>query len=223
MPQLSRSVLHGGRVRPSTPRPAVAAATTFLLAGLLVGLLTGCSGDGHERAGTPSPPGPTASTATGTEPTVAQVRTVTHQGAVAGRIGKGDRKHAVKRVAGVVDRWLAAAYVDGDYPRGARSFDDSAWPGFTDGATRTAKQDKDLMSNADLGDRIDGLEVKKRRITVDVLAVGRTARAATARVRLAFRTEGDLERKVTVTGRVFLTKKNGKWKIFGYDVAKARV
>ena len=68
--------------------------------------------------------------------------------------------------------------------------------------------------------------MKKREITVDVLAVGRTARAATARVRLAFATEGvdgGFERKVTVTGRVFLTKKDGKWKVFGYDVAKARV
>ena len=118
----------------------------------------------------------------------------------------------MRRVADVVDEWLEAAYVAGDYPRDASSYDETSWPGFTQGAARTAAADKDLMSNADIADRIDALTVKRRQITVDVLAVGRTARAATARVRLAFATEGvdgGLQRKVTVTGRVFLTKKNG--------------
>jgi hypothetical protein len=204
-------------MRPLTPRLAAATAMVVLIGGLL----PGCTGDGEQAA--PPTETPSSSTTTERAPTVPEVRTVSRKGSVAGRIGKGDRKDVVKRVARVVDKWLAAAYVEGDYPRGPGSFDESAWPGFTDGATRTAKADKDLMSNADLADRIDGLVVKKREITVDLLAVGRTARAATGRVKLAFRTEGDLERKVTVTGRVFLTKKNGKWKVFGYDVAKARV
>ena len=200
--------------------------TPLLAAGALVAaLVSGCTSDGGEEnapASTSSPSATTGST-TGTDETAPAIRTVARKGSVTGRIGKGDRKDVVKRVARVVDKWLAAAYVDGDYPRGAGSFDEKTWPGFTDGAARTAKADKDLMSNADIADRIAGLVVKKREITVDVLAVDRTARAATARLKLAFRTAGDLERKVSVTGRVFLTKKNGKWKVFGYDVAKARV
>ena len=78
-----------------------------------------------------------------------------------------------------------------------------------------------FVRGGDIADRIDGLTVKKREITVDVLAVGRTARAATARVKLAFATtgvDGGNHWKVTVTGRVFLTKKDGKWKVFSYVI-----
>ena len=47
------------------------------------------------------------------------------------------------------------------------------------------------MTNADLGDRIDGVTATRRAITVDLLAVAGTARAATARVHLTFTTSGD--------------------------------
>ena len=91
----------------------------------------------------------------------------------------------------------------------------------TRSATRTARGDRDLMTNADLGKRIEGVTVKRRIVTVDLLAVGGRARAATARVHLAFTTEG-VRHRVRVTGRLFLTQKNGRWRIFGYDVAKGR-
>jgi hypothetical protein len=43
-------------------------------------------------------------------------------------------------------------------------------------------------------------------------------------VRLRFRTTGDLTRKVTVTGRLFLTEDSRhRWRIFGFDVAKGSV
>ena len=207
-------------MRRQTPRPAALAA-----AALACCLVAGCTAEGGEEE--PSSGGTSTPSATATpEPEAApEVETAARNGNVTGKLGKGDRKDVVDRVASIVDEWLEAAYVGGDYPRDAASYDETSWPGFTQGAARTAANDKDLMSNADIADRIDGLTVKKREITVDVLAVGRTARAATARVRLAFRTEGvdgGVERKVTVTGRVFLTKKDGKWKVFGYDVAKAR-
>ena len=206
-------------MRRQTPRPAALAGAVLACC-----LVAGCTSDGGEE---PSSGETSTPSATGTpEPEAPpQVLTAARNGNVTGKIGKGDRKDVVARVADVVDEWLEAAYVGGDYPREASSYDEASWPGFTQGAAQTAAADKDLMSNADIADKIDGLTVKKREITVDVLAVGRTARAATARVRLAFRTEGvdgGFERKVTVTGRVFLTKKDGKWKVFGYDVAKAR-
>ena len=220
MPGPGGPVLHGWAMRRQTHRPAA-------LAGALLAccLVAGCTADGGEE---PSSGGSSTPSATGaTEPAPApEVVTAAKNGKVTGRLGKGDRKDVVDRVADVVDEWLEAAYVGGDYPRDASSYDQTSWPGFTQGAAQTAAVDKDLMSNADIADRIDGLRVRKREITVDVLAVGRTARAATARVKLAFATEradrGN-EWKVTVTGRVFLTKKDGKWKVFGYDVAKARV
>jgi hypothetical protein len=210
-------------MRRPTPRPASGRAA---LAGAVVAccLVAGCTGDGVEEPSCVGSSTPSASDATEPAETPAVV-TAARNGKVTGKIGKSDRKDVVDRVARVVDEWLEAAYVGGDYPRDPSAYDESAWPGFTQGAAQTAVADKDLMSNADIADRIDALTVRRREITVDVLAVGRTARAATARVKLAFRTEGvdgGFERKVTVTGRVFLTKKDGSWKVFGYDVAKAR-
>ncbi len=206
-------------MRRQTPRPAALAAA--VLACCLVAGCTADEGEAPLSGGTSTP----SATATPEPEAAPEVETAARNGNVTGKLGKGDREDVVDRVASVVDEWLEAAYVGGDYPRDASSYDETSWPGFTQGAARTATNDKDLMSNADIADRIGGLTVKKREITVDVLAVGRTARAATARVRLAFRTEGvdgGFERRVTVTGRVFLTKKDGTWKVFGYDVAKAR-
>ena len=207
-----------------TTRPVALAA-----AALAACLLTACTGDagGSSPIAVSSPSTSATSPAPEAAPEAApEVLLIARNGQVTGRIGRGDRRDVVRRVARVVDGWLEAAYVAGEYPRSAATFDDSAWPGFTDGAARTARADKDLMSNADIADRISGLTVKRRQVIVDVLAVDRTARAATARVRLAFRTQGvdgGFERVVSVTGRVFLTKRNGAWKVFGYDVAKARV
>jgi hypothetical protein len=43
----------------------------------------------------------------------------------------------------------------------------------------------------------------------------------TARIKLGFTTTGHKKRKVTVTGRLFLTRNpRGHWRIFGYDVSK---
>ena len=43
----------------------------------------------------------------------------------------------------------------------------------------------------------------------------------TARVLLRFETSGQAQKKVTVTGRLFLTRSSGgAWQVFGFDVAK---
>ncbi len=203
---------------PRLTRPTAAVALALTLAVGAVG--AGCSADpaddGSRSATAPTSSSPSEPPAA---PAAPAVRTRTRTGSVTGRIPKAQRTVVVHRVSGVVDEWLEAAYVGGTYPR--TTFKQS-WPGFTTGATRTARGDRDLMSNADLGDRIDGVTVTKREITVDLLAVAGTARAATARVHLRFKTSGT-QRKVTVTGRLFLTRKNARWRVFGYDVAKARV
>jgi hypothetical protein len=203
-------------------RPTAALVPALALALALAGG-SGCRADPAEddapAATAPGSASPSESAAPPAGPAAdPAVRTRTRTGSVTGRIPKAQRKVVVHRVSGVVDEWLEAAYVGGTYPR--TTFRRS-WPGFTTGATRTARGDRDLMSNADLGDRIDGVTVKRREITVDLLAVAGTARAATARVHLTFTTSGTA-RKVTVTGRLFLTRKAGRWRVFGYDVAKAR-
>jgi len=60
-----------------------------------------------------------------------------------------------------------------------------------------------------------GLKVK-----VDLLAVNQRAVAATAHVRLGFRTTGRFEKRVRVQGELRLTKREGTWKIFAYDLSK---
>ena len=199
--------------------PLVAPLPTLVLALVLALGVTGCTAgstdDRRPRAEPSAAPSTTGAEEPAAEPAV---RTRTRTGSVTGRIPKAQRKLVVKRVSRVVDRWLQAAYVGGEYPRS--SFGRS-YRGFTQDATRRARGDKELMTNVDIGDRIDGVTVRRREIVVDVLAVRGTAHAATARVLLAFRTSG-LERRVRVSGRLFLTKKAGRWRVFGYDVAKAR-
>ncbi len=55
---------------------------------------------------------------------------------------------------------------------------------------------------------------------VDLLAVNKHAVASTAHVELAFRTAGKVSKRVRVQGRLLLTKKDGRWKIFAYDLSK---
>ena len=126
----------------------------------------------------------------------------------------------MSNVTRVVDGWLDAAYVGGDYPR--ETFTD-AFPRFTKGAVDEAGRDVMLMTNADLGQRIDGVVPKIRRLTVDLLAVRGVAQAATARVRLVFVTQGGVERRVTVAGRLRLVRQTRVWRVFGYDITKADV
>lgn len=145
------------------------------------------------------------------------VATATTVGQVVGHVGRAKQKAAVAEIGKVVDGWWDAAYVGGDYPRSDFS---GAFPGFTPGAARQAAKDERLMSNADIGSRIDAVTALQRRVDVDLLGVKGAPEGATARVRLVFRTQGELAKKVTVTGRLRLTPTSDGWQVFGYDVAK---
>ncbi|HEU5038992.1 MAG TPA: hypothetical protein VFT70_18435 [Nocardioides sp.] len=148
------------------------------------------------------------------------VETQVSYGTVTGKLSEEARQRLADRVREVVDGWLDAAYVGGDYPR--RDFSD-AWPGFTVGAQEEAHADRALMSNEDIGDRIDGVAPHKRLVRLDVLAVEQHPVGVTAHVFLGFGTTGDLEKEVRVKGRLFLTPTDGGWKVFGYDMTKGGV
>ncbi|GAA4370448.1 hypothetical protein GCM10023146_18640 [Nocardioides caricicola] len=141
-------------------------------------------------------------------------------GKLTGRLPKPERAKVVAAVGAVVDGWTQAAYVGGAYPR--RDFAD-AWPGFTAGARALAKRDRALMSNQDIGHRIDGVELRRSRVVLDVLSVKQRAQAVTARVLVGFRTTGQVERAVRVQGRLYLTHGDGGWQVFGYDMTKGAV
>ena len=116
-----------------------------------------------------------------------------------------------------MDRWWDAAYLGGTYPRS--SFP-SAFPGFTKGAEARARSDKALLTNQTGGRRIDSVEARHRSVSLDILATGKQARSVTAHVVLRFDTAGDKTGTTVVRGRLFLVRKRGAWRIFGYDVSK---
>jgi hypothetical protein len=156
----------------------------------------------------------------GAQPVASQVRL----GKVAGTIKKKNRKAfmdhrktMLKQVGDAVDTWIDGGFVGVDYPR--ESFG-SAFSAFTKQAKRDAGRQKSLMTNWDLRRDIDGVDVKKRRVTVDVMAPRGRPAGATARVDLVFTTTGATETRMAVRGRLFLTPHDGAWRIFGFDVSK---
>ncbi len=148
---------------------------------------------------------------------VASSTTVT-VGVVRGKIGRGDRRRAVRKIGRVVDRWLNAGYLDGTYPRG--QFGERGLRGFTVAARARGRADRDVLTNARLGQKIAGVVPKRRRVWIDLLAVRGRVMGATARVRLKYRTLGTPRRTVEIGGRVFLRPGPSGWRIFGYDVTR---
>ncbi len=189
-----------------------------LLRGLVLALCvalgaSACSGDGGSPsgAGSSAPPLPTE------EPDTFQIKTVTTWGAVAGDLPREQRRRTQAAVTRLVQGWFNAAYVGGDWPRSSFR---NAFPGFTPRARDEARRDQLLMTNKALGPKVTDVVPTASRIRLDVLAVRKRAVGATARFVLGFRTKGDRVQKVTVTGRLLLSRKPAGWRIFGFDVAK---
>jgi len=194
------------------PRPA-SRRTSTAAALLALALAAGaCSGDdGGDKAAVP----PTTETTAQPAPEVeVQSRVVT----VAGKLPTRKRRVVARDVGSVVDLWFEAAYLGGDYPR--TQFGDS-WPGFTGGAQKLARQRKRLTSNYLLGDTIDGVTPVRKVVRVDVFSPDKRPAGATARFRLVYDTTGDSARRVKVNGRLVLTRANGRWKVFGFDIARS--
>lgn len=181
------------------------------LAPLLLALaLSGCTGAGEPGA---APQEAYASEEAGAE----AVTTAARLGTVTGRLEPERRERVVARVTSLVDDWMDAAFVEGDYPRAEFA---GAFTSFTRGARQAAVRDAALMTNADLGERIDGVEVVSRRVIVDVLAARGRPAAITARFGLAFDTSGEVSRRVDVRGRLLLRPGEDGWTVFGYRVSK---
>jgi hypothetical protein len=204
---------HPPRTRPAARRRTAAAALLTVL-GLAV---AGCSGGSDS-----SSPAASATSAPSGRPQVATKVTI---GTVAGTVRRPFRKtfaqhrsHLSKQVGAAVDSWLDGGFVGVGYPRD--SFP-AAFSSFSASAQHDARRQQRLMTNWKLRHDINGVTVKHRTVTLDVLAPRGRPAGVTARVHLAFTTSGDMKKKVTVTGRLFLNQgPKGDWRIFGYDVAK---
>ena len=77
------------------------------------------------------------------------------------------------------------------------------------------------MSNDRIGGRIDGVQAAVKTVELDVLSPKRRPAAATARVRLVFRTSGERAQRVAIRGRLLLTRVKGRWRVFGFDMTRA--
>ncbi len=197
-----RSVL---RPRPGT---RLLAPTLVLLVGLVA---SGCS-DGDSK-----------STDTGpelTEPSAAptlEVEPVTELGRVTGTLPRKDARVVEERVSAIAVRWLTDAYVGGRYPR--ETFDNS-FADFSRGARAAARHDLRVMTNADIGPGVGEVTPTKMDVKVDLLAVGKRAVGSTAHVFTTFRTDGRKKSRYRVSGRLLLTKDDGRWTVFAYHVSK---
>ena len=115
------------------------------------------------------------------------------------RFGIGSHSLHVLTIAGV-DR----------HPLGHREFSSYI--------TKAVATNPDAIMMVNFG--IDSVTARKRTVTLDILATDRQARAVTAQFVLRFDTTGQKTGATTVRGRLFLTRKRGAWRVFGYDVAK---
>ncbi|WP_067437164.1 hypothetical protein [Nocardioides jensenii] len=188
--------------------------TTGAAVALVLVLFAGaCSGDDDDG----DDPGAGASKSSQTAPPDQDAQLVARRGKVTGKVAPKRARSAVGSVGRTVDRWFEAAWVGGRFPRRSMK---GAWPGFTRDLMRRARTDKVLTTNARLAPRIEGVHVVRRVVKVDLLGAARRPVGATARFRLVFDTEGDVTRRVVVTGRLTMSPVKGTWRIFAYDVAR---
>jgi len=181
----------------------------------------GCSSSASESSHPQAAPTSTATGGGGERP----VASTLVLGRVAGNVHrpnkrrfKKHRKAVLKGVGKAVDSWIDGGFVEVSYPHGSFK---SAFAAFTKPAERDARRQPNLMTNRGLRKKIDGVEVKKRRVAVDVFAPNGRPAGATARVALVFRTTGHTKKRVALHARLFLTRGgHGHWRIFGYDVAR---
>jgi len=195
-----------------SPTPMVLSALT--LAAVLN--TAGCFGgdDAEPASPTTSPSAPSTSGPPADDERPGSVEL----GTVSGHLTPAESKKAVSEIGDVVLGWFDDAYLAGDYPR--EDFG-NAFGVFTADAASQARSDAALTSNAPVGAQIDTVTTDGRRVRLDLLAAGHQVVGATARIELRFTTAGAFAKTVTVKGKLFLTPgKEGRWRIFGYDIAR---
>ncbi len=193
------------RIRKGAAKRTVLALTTLAM----VVTLAACSGDDGDSGDEPGP---------SPEDPPMVVSSVVAIGEVSGRLPRVKQDEISAEVGEVVVDWIEAAYFFGS----PRTELDQAFPGFTTGAARLARRDKWLMSNAALAGNIEEVvpagDVK---VAVDMLAVKGRVAGATARFNVVFDTVGAKTRRVTVRGRLALTRNDdGDWTVFAYDAGR---
>jgi hypothetical protein len=120
------------------------------------------------------------------------------------------------QVGDVLSGYVVEAFL-GDFPR--QEFVQS-FESFTSGAARSAAGDIEQLTAARVGDAasVRATELDAR---LSFLAQGRAVHGATAAVHFAFEAtmEDGSTRPLVLDGRFMLDGEEGRWSVFGYDVA----
>ena len=118
-----------------------------------------------------------------------------------------------------VDTWMRGGFLAGPYPR--RKFAE-AFAAWTPRATRLGRGDRDITTNAALGDDLVDVVADRRSARLFVFAPRGRPAGATARVRL--RLTGELRDgrvvALVVAGELYLTREGRQWRVFGYDLSR---
>jgi len=185
---------------------------------------TSCSGD-PEKTPVPAPSSSGASEPAVTAPTVsltkqnAKLRVTTEQ--LRGGVKRRQWPSLKRAIARPIASWISGAYA-GSYPRASYA---AAFRGWTPDARRLAKRDRKITTNASVGKRLVAVVVDKRAVKLYVFASrGRTG-GATAQVDIALtgQKHGGSRYSFAVTGRLYLLRDGGHWRIFGYDLSRREV
>jgi type IV pilus biogenesis protein CpaD/CtpE len=120
-----------------------------------------------------------------------------------------------------------AAWVSAGYSAGAASGDSypKAFAGWTRDAARLARRDDDVTTNAVMGKDLSSVVIASSRARLYVFsAKGRTG-GATARVsvRMTGERQDGSSTSYAVTGSLYLTREQGRWRIFGYDLTQREI
>ncbi len=194
-------------------RPIVAAVA-------LSTLLVACTNDD----GSSSSPASSVSTSTGpsTKLTKPNAPLEVSIGAMKGGVEKQRRDGIRKAAAKPIESWMQAAFLAGKYPHS--SFP-GAYAGWTAQAAQFAMRDKGVTTNAALGKDLIGLVADQRTARLYVFADRGVTGGTTANVRMMLtgeKSNGNLT-KFVISGKLYLTRKENTWRIFGYDLDRAVV
>ena len=208
--------------------PHRSGAVRTSIGGLVVALLAlaGCtSGEGGSTSATPetSPlPDRSVGASATLEPRPAPME-VSIARIAGGPVRKAQQRAVERQVSRVLARYFDGAFLGGSYPR--QGFPD-AFSDFTQGATRTARADRDLLTNAALAGTVERVLPQRREAMLDLFVPKKAVAGVTARFRLAFLAERSrgADQRVVVSGRLLLTRADpGPWRVFGYDVQRSAV
>jgi hypothetical protein len=196
-----------GRVTDLRRRLAVPAVALALLVG-------GCSDEGDDD-GSPEPAGQAASSTLRQRPAGLDVEIAR----LAGALPKAEARDLTKRLGRVVATWFDGGFVAGDYPR--QSF--SGYASFTDGAARLARRSAAVTTNVRLGRQWVDAVPTRQRVRLFVFAPGHRPSGATAEVELVMAgvNKAGSAAELAVTGKLYLTKANAGWRIFGFDLHRS--